>query len=103
MIQSNRQSVYLSNADIVVNGHTHDGWVMGFPRIGLNNKGNIVRDIMYHIRTAGYKNDYQDGATGWTVRKGMAPKPMGCVWLRFFVDWDGKTRKVMMECTPELA
>lgn len=81
-IQTARQAVYLANADIVHNGHTHDAWQMPIQRIGLNIKNNIVHSRQTHIRTPGYKEEYGDGAGGWHIERGGPPKPTGAAWLR---------------------
>jgi len=86
VIQSNRQAVFLPDADIVVNGHIHESWVLSMPRERLSDAGIIYQDMQYHVRTATYKNDYGDGSGGWHVERGAPPKPMGCVWLRFWLE-----------------
>jgi len=88
-IQTNRQSVYLPDAHIVVNGHTHDSWTVDIARHRLSNKGRPYQDICRHARTPGYKRDFNDGAEGWQVERWGPPKPVGCVWLRFYAEGDG--------------
>ena len=63
-IQANRQGVYLPDADIVMNGHTHDSWVLPIARERLSEGGVIGRDIQWFVRTPGYKDGYRDGASG---------------------------------------
>ena len=101
VIQTNRQAVYLPDADIVVNGHTHDAWVVPIKRERLSAQGKVRGDIQYFVRTPGYKDDYGDGATGWHNRKWRPPKPMGCVWLRFTLA-DSRDCVIGVELTPEL-
>jgi hypothetical protein len=74
--------VYLPDADIVVNGHTHDQYVVPIQRERLSHKGNVIQDTVWHVRTGTYKDEYGDGSEGWAVEKGHAPKPIGAVWLR---------------------
>ena len=81
VIQTNRQSVYLPDADIIVNGHTHDEWYMPITRERVSDQGIHYFDIVHHIRLAGYKNAYGDGTTGWEVTRGGAPKPIGGAWI----------------------
>ena len=85
-IQSNRQAVFLPDAQIVVNGHIHESWILALKRERLSDKGSVYQDVQYHVRTGTYKDDYLDGSSGWHVQKGSPPKPMGAVWLRFFHD-----------------
>jgi hypothetical protein len=80
-IQTNRQAVYLPDADIVWNGHNHHEYVIPIARERLSPKGDTFKDLQWHVRTPGYKNDYGDGTEGWSVEKGMVPKPQGAVWL----------------------
>ena len=86
VIQSNRQAVYLPDAQIVVNGHIHESWLLALKRERISERGVISQDVQYHVRTATYKDDYLDGANGWHVERGSPPKPMGATWLRFYHD-----------------
>jgi hypothetical protein len=85
-IQSNRQAVFLPDADIVVNGHIHESWVLAIPRERLSDAGVVYQDLQFHVRTATYKNDYGNGSSGWHIETGKPPKPRGAVWLRFYLD-----------------
>jgi hypothetical protein len=84
VIQSNRQAVYLPDADIVVNGHTHDAWHVPIARERLTDLGVQHHDLQHHVRTATYKDEYRDGSEGWHVERGGAPKPIGAVWMRLY-------------------
>jgi len=96
VIQTNRQAVYLPDADIVVNGHTHDAWVMPLPRERMSAQGVLSQDLLWFVRTPSYKAEY--GADGWHDRRWGAPKPLGCVWLRMYFDGND----VQMEFTPDV-
>jgi hypothetical protein len=98
VIQSNRQAVFLPDAQIVVNGHIHESWVLSLPRERITSQGIIKQDLQYHVRTPTYQDDYGDGSGGWHVERGAPPKPMGCVWLRFFY----KNSHVEMEFTQSI-
>jgi hypothetical protein len=86
VIQTARQAVYLPDADIVWNGHNHNEYVLAIPRERLSGKGKLYRDCCWFIRTPGYNDEYGDGSGGWAVEKGLAPKSLGCVWLRLYYD-----------------
>ena len=88
VIQTNRQAAYIGNADIVVNGHTHDAWIVPLGREDLNSFGNVERSKMEFIRTPGYKDEYfmAKGIKGFEVETWKAPKPIGAVWLRFWFE-----------------
>lgn len=84
VIQTNRQAVFLPDADIVINGHIHENWIVSLARERINKAGTIGRDLQHHVRTGTYKDDYEDGSGGWATEKGMPPKPKGIVWLRLY-------------------
>ena len=85
VIDTNRQAVYLPDADIVVNGHSHDQYYLPIARERLTMDGKVSRDIVHFIRTGTYKDEYGDGSKGFHIEKGRPPKPLGAVWLRFYV------------------
>jgi hypothetical protein len=93
VIQTNRQAVYLPDADIVVNGHTHDAWYVPIQRERLSEQGVVTQDIQHHVRTTSYKDEYADGAKGWHVETWKPPKPVGAAWLRFFMAGDAHRRR----------
>ena len=76
-IQTNRQAVYLPDADVVINGHSHNAYWIPITRERLSNKGAHYFDTQHHVRTPGYCQSYGDGSTGWEVTRGGVPKPMG--------------------------
>lgn len=98
LIQHQRRSVYLPDADIVISGHTHDHFVKETSRVRLSPQGNIYHDVQTHVKIPSYKDEYRDGYGGWaTATKGMPPKPQGACWLRFF--WSRAEEKVLYEVT----
>lgn len=86
VIQTNRQAVYLPDADIVVNGHTHDSYHVPIARERLSQAGVVRRDVVHYLRTASYKDEYGDGGSGWHVERGGPPKPIGAIWGRFYLE-----------------
>lgn len=84
VIHTNRQAVYLPDANIVVNGHNHNGYYVPITRERLSNKGIMYFDTQHHIRTPGYKLSYGDGASGWDVTRGGVPKPIGGFYVRLY-------------------
>jgi hypothetical protein len=84
VIQTNRQAVYLPDADIVLNGHTHDSWLLSRGRERLTQQGRVKKDLIHFVRTPGYKDEYADGFSGFHVERWGDPRPIGAVWLRFF-------------------
>jgi hypothetical protein len=98
-IQTNRQAVYLPDADVVWNGHTHDAYVLPIQRERLNDAGRIQQDCVWYVRTPGYKDEYDDGATGWHVERGAPPKPIGACWMRFYLERGDGEKGVGIEFT----
>jgi hypothetical protein len=92
VIQTNRQAVYLADADIVLSGHTHDAWQVPIQRVRLNADTTKVEHIrQLHVRVPGYKEEYGDGASGWHIERGGPPKPIGAAWLHIRYDRTGPT------------
>lgn len=102
VIQTNRQAVYLPDANIVVNGHTHDEWVLPLARERLTQRGRVDRDLLWFARTAGYKDEYADGARGFHIERWAPPKPLGCVWVRFYYNHNAKNR-IGIELIPDVS
>jgi hypothetical protein len=106
VIQTNRQAVYLPDADIVVNGHNHNSYWVPISRERISQRGKLFMDIQHHIRVPGYKNEYGDGSTGWAVTRGMVPKPIGAVWLRMWFDAaeteNNHNGQVRLQFTPDV-
>jgi hypothetical protein len=84
VIQTNRQSVYVSDADIIATGHVHESWQVAVQRIRLNVSDKVVHERQTHVKIAGYKEEYEDGYGGWHIETGKPPKPTGAWWLRIY-------------------
>lgn len=97
VIQSNRQAVYLPDADIVVGGHTHDSWVIPRGRERLSGRGKVFKDLVWFVRIPGYKEEYADGSAGFHVEQGRDPRPVGSAWARFY--FDAYKSRVLCEIT----
>jgi hypothetical protein len=84
VIQSNRRAVYVPDANIICSGHIHEEWVVPIQRIRVTQKGRVYQDEQTHIQIPSYKDSYKDGYSygEWAIERGMAPKPVGAVWLK---------------------
>lgn len=82
-IQTNRQAVYLPDADIVVNGHSHNHYYITICRERTADDGRHYFHLQHHLRIPGYNQAYGDGMGGWEVTRGGTPKPIGAIWLKF--------------------
>ena len=96
-IQSNRQAVLFPDAQIVVNGHIHESWILALKRERLSQQGMVSQDYQYHVRTGTYDDAYADGAEGWVVETGKGPKPKGAVWLKLYYDRKNVHIKLVQE------
>ncbi len=96
VLSSRRQASYLPDADVILNGHTHDSWMVTLARERM--KGNLISlDSQVFIRTPGYKDDYGDGSHGWAIERGMPPKPLGSVWMDLVYTRGCKERAIKAE------
>lgn len=90
VITTARQAAFLADADIVVDGHTHDSYTLPIARVRLNQDADVIEHTtQWHVRVPGYKDEYGDGFSGWHIERGGPPKPLGAKWLVFkHVDHD---------------
>lgn len=87
VIQSNRRSVYLRDADFVFTGDSHDGYCVPMVRETFNGK-EIGRHTQWHIQTPSYK-EARSARSGYEIEKEFGPKPLGCWFIRFFYHGTG--------------
>jgi len=99
VIWTNRQSVYLPDADFVINGHNHHEYHVSISRERINDRGNLYFDIQHHIRIPGYKQSYGDGTSGWDVSRGGVPKPIGSVWCKLYKVEDHVEAQIIPDVT----
>ncbi len=76
-IQTSRQAVFLPDAELVLNGHSHHAYWIPITRERISASHNQFFDIQHHVRTPGYNMAWGDGSSGWEVTRGGVPKPMG--------------------------
>lgn len=86
VIQTNRQGVYVKDAELVHNGHLHDAYAMPIKVERLNQKTLATRtEVQWYVRTPGYvysKADMME-MTGYVPERHPAPKPRGCAFVRY--------------------
>jgi hypothetical protein len=82
-IQANRRSTMTDGADAIWMGHVHEDYEVTYMKEYVGQGANYVvkQRQELHIRTATYKDEYEDNAFGWANEKGMPPKPLGGRWL----------------------
>lgn len=87
-IQTNRQAVFLPDAEVVLNGHSHNQYVIPITRERVSDSGNLFFDNQFHVRTPGYCMSYGDGSNGWEVERGGVPKPTGGCLIVFDAEYN---------------
>lgn len=76
-----RHASMFPQADVVISGHTHDGWIMNHPRYVMNHiKGTVEVKNQWHVKTGTYKEEFQHGK-GWAVEKIAMPKYLGSCFM----------------------
>lgn len=84
LIQHQRRAAYIQ-ADIIATGHTHDFFVTENEILSVDvGTGAVVQRTQTHIKIPPYKDEYQDGFSGWHVETGKPPKPKGACAVEFF-------------------
>jgi hypothetical protein len=81
VIDTNRQAVYLPDADLVCNGHNHQAYIMPLARERITDSCKVYRDIAYYLRTPGYKDQGE-----WEREKGFPPSPHGAIWVNIRIN-----------------
>lgn len=85
MLHVNRQGIQVPDADIVLNGHNHHAYAVPVARERLSQSGRPVQDLQWYLRTPGYKNEFDDGNGNWHVERGGGARPLGAIWLKFYL------------------
>ena len=88
---------YVPDADIHWLGHSHQEYVVTHQRMRLSQQGKIYQDECMLVNTGTYKDEFKTGKLGWAVEKGIAPKPIGAFWLRFYYDQQGWVDKKLIK------
>lgn len=82
VIQTARQAVWVNGCNAVWNGHNHQAYIVPQPIIRINNKDEVEQDLVYFLRTPGYKSENIDFGNGFAASHNMAPTPKGCIWAK---------------------
>ena len=84
VIDTNRQAVFLHDADFVLNGHNHHAYVMPIQVEKVNKKTMVpyTRSVWY-LRTPGYQMSAPDSkrTLGFAAERHRSPQPRGCMFL----------------------
>lgn len=82
VIHFNRLSTYILGADIIWMGHTHECNEIAYAVEYLDNKYKSRQKNILMVRTATFKEEYDNGQEGWHIERGGPPKPLGGRWLQ---------------------
>lgn len=79
-----RHSSIYPDADVVISGHTHDGFIMNHPQLRMNEyKHKVEVKNQWHIKTGCYKEEFDQGK-GWAVEKIGMPKYLGSCFMNVY-------------------
>ena len=80
-IQHQREMNKVQGADMLWMGHVHEDYEMTYTYEYLDHQNNVKHKDVCMLRTASYKEEYQDGYGGFHIERGRPVKPMGGRWL----------------------
>lgn len=100
VIDTARQAAYLPDADVVINGHNHQEYVVTLNRIRLTKWGAPYEQYQHFVRTPGYKKAglVHGDKFGFDIEKMPAPTTRGCVRLDFTFSHGSKVENVLEIC-----
>jgi UDP-2,3-diacylglucosamine pyrophosphatase LpxH len=85
VIQNNRMQVMIESADCIWSGHVHELYhhtdMAEEVVYSVSGDWRINTKYIHHIRTASYKEEYDEGYMGFHVERMRPPKPLGCYVL----------------------
>lgn len=90
VIQFNRMSTFVQDADLIWMGHVHECNEVVYTSEYLDQYYNIKLKNILMVRTATYKEEYNNGKGGWHVERMATPKPLGGRWLE--ISYERKTK-----------
>jgi len=65
------------DADIMVMGHVHQKNIAKTRRAALSRSNRATQRQVHYVRTSTYKDEFQQGISGWHVERGQYPRPLG--------------------------
>jgi hypothetical protein len=86
-IQAQRRMSRIDGATFFVSSHIHEQWALSGVVERLNAvTGQVQEHKVKHIQLGSYKRDFRtDGCGTWWTMKSGATKPIGGMWLHFYV------------------
>jgi hypothetical protein len=84
-------STFVEGADMIWMGHVHENYELEYNIERINKMNHIELKKVLMVRTATYKEEYNQGLGGWHVERGASPKPLGGRWLEIIPDKKDQT------------
>jgi len=82
------------NGKCTITMNSHNAYYVPIIQESVSDSGKVIFSTQHHIRTPGYKSEYNDGTAGWAVEKGMVPKPLGGAFVTLRITTGGKAKRV---------
>ena len=101
ILDANRQSVWIRDADIVLNGHNHKNYMFAQAIERVSQKAMMpYNDVVWYLRTPGYKKSPGEigRGIGFGAEKHRAPTSKGGVMIEF--EYNAKSNKIDMRPQP---
>jgi hypothetical protein len=76
-----RMAAYVENADLVLMGHNHNDYESTITKEVLDGHYRMKLKETLMVRTASYKEEYNNQKEGFHAERGGRPKPIGGRWL----------------------
>lgn len=83
-LNATRMMAYAPSADVIAFGHIHETWHLPLMQEVLTNQGMEQHKKVNVMCVPPYKDEFYDSHGGYHHEKGRTPRPIGCVWIRFF-------------------
>lgn len=96
VIKATRRATWLNTPDIVVSGHSHEGWLFPIVQEELTDGGRRKHRIQWHLQCPAYKNAHLTRDMGFEAEREFHPQPVGAWWLRFHI---ARTHDIGMDIT----
>lgn len=95
VIQDQRILASIEGYDCTWQGHVHELYYhQNIVNRYVRPTHQILQKPVHQVRTATYKEEWQNGYMGFHVERGRGPKPLGGYWLKLEVDrYVGKDRR----------
>lgn len=86
-IEHERLAARVDGADVIVAGHNHRGYILPTIVDAVTDRGVAYGKTVWHIRTAGYKEEWLNERRGFAMEGNHGPRPLGGVMLN--VNFEG--------------